>query len=834
MSAGEGTPAVARMVSLAEALQQAVALHQAGRLPQAARLYRAILDADPNQFDALRLLALIDAVDGRPADARGLLDRALAQRPDSAAAHMDRASVCKALGEYEEALASCCRALALRPDSPDLVNLQGAILLDLERYPEALVACETALALQPASAATNYNRGLALQLLQRPAEALASYDDALRSEPAFPEALHNRGNVLHALGRYDEALASWDLALAQKPDFPQALHSRGLLLHELRRHDEALVAFDRAVALDPGFAAAFNDRGLTLNELLRHDEALASCEQALAIRPDYSEAFINCGVIFSRWKRYEFAVDAYNRALLIKPDSIEALHNRGLALQQLARYKEAAADFARALEIDPAARYSRAMLLFMRLQCCDWREFEPAARQFAAEVADGTATAVPFPMLCIADAPTAHRRCAEAWVAANYPPAPVPLWRGERYEHERIRVAYLSADFKEHAMAYLMAELFERHDRARFEVTGVSWGSPEASPMRTRLMGAFERFVEVQGWSDPDVARLLRELEIDIAVDLNGFTHDGRLGILAQRPAPVQVNYLGYPGTLGAPYIDYIVADTVVIPEEDRKDYAEQVAYLPDSYQVNDRRRRIAEVTPTRGQAGLPERGVVFCSFNNNCKITPEVFAVWMRLLQAVEGSVLWLLEGNAVALSNLRREAQARGVSAKRLVFAPRVDLAEHLARHRLADLFLDTLPYNAHTTTSDALWAGLPVVTCLGAAFAGRVAGSLLRAAGLPELVTTSLAEYEALSLRLARKPEALAAMKAKLVRNRDTCALFDSERFRRHLEAAYATMWERVQRGEAPAGSATPQAANRRLDQPTPTGDRRQHHTRSFDTK
>jgi predicted O-linked N-acetylglucosamine transferase (SPINDLY family) len=364
-------------------------------------------------------------------------------------------------------------------------------------------------------------------------------------------------------------------------------------------------------------------------------------------------------------------------------------------------------------------------------------------------------------------------------------------------------VAYLSADFHEHATAYLMAELFERHDRSRFEVTGVSWGPDIPSALRSRLIAGFERFVDVRGRNDREVARWLRAQEIDIAVDLKGYTHKTRMGIFAQRPAPVQATYLGFPGTLGAEYMDYVVADEVVIPGGEREHYAERVVYLPGSYQVNDGKRAIAERTPTRGELGLPERGFVFCSFNNNYKITPGMFDVWMRLLKGVEGSVLWLLEGNAAAPGNLRREAQARGVAGERLVFARRAPLAEHLARQRVADVFLDTLPCNAHTTASDALWAGLPVLTCLGGTFAGRVAGSLLRAVGLPELVTESAGEYEAKALALAREPEVLAAVRAKLAANRGTSALFDAGRFARHLEAAYVTMWERAERGEPPQG-------------------------------
>jgi predicted O-linked N-acetylglucosamine transferase (SPINDLY family) len=352
-----------------------------------------------------------------------------------------------------------------------------------------------------------------------------------------------------------------------------------------------------------------------------------------------------------------------------------------------------------------------------------------------------------------------------------------------------------------------MAELFERHDRNKFEILGISSGPDRRSEMRSRLIAAFDRFVDVRRLSDADVARLLREAEADIAVDLKGFTQNCRPSILAHRPAPIQVNYLGYPGTMGAEYIDYIVADEFVIPRDHQIHYSEKVVYLPDCYQVNDRKRKIAERPPARAEVGLPEHGFVFCCFNNNFKMTPRIFDIWMRLLQRVDQSVLWLLQGSTAAESNLRREAQVRGINPSRLIFAPRMKLQQHLARHRLADLFLDTLPYNAHTTASDALWTGLPVVTCAGTTFAGRVAGSLLQAVGLPELVTNALEDYEALALRLATQQGLLQEIKGKLAKNRLTTPLFDTGRFCGHIEAAYTAMWDIHQRGEPPKAFMVP---------------------------
>jgi predicted O-linked N-acetylglucosamine transferase (SPINDLY family) len=346
-----------------------------------------------------------------------------------------------------------------------------------------------------------------------------------------------------------------------------------------------------------------------------------------------------------------------------------------------------------------------------------------------------------------------------------------------------------------------MAEIFERHDRSRFEVTAFSFGPEKQDAMRARVSKAFERFVDVRGLQDAGVAALARKLSVDIAVDLKGHTEDARPGIFAQRAAPVQVAYLGYPGTMGAGYMDYIIADATVIPEAHKEHYTEKVVWLPDSYQANDSTRPISSRTYSRGLEGLPETGFVFCCFNANYKFLPGTFDAWMRILKHVQGSVLWLIEDNAEAVANLRKEAVRRGVDAGRLVFAGRLPQAEHLARQRLADLFLDTLPCNAHTTTSDALWAGLPVLTRSGETFAGRVAASLLKAVGLPELVVATQEAYEALAIALASDPARLAAIRRKLSAARLTSPLFDAARFAHNIEAAYVAMHERHLAGALP---------------------------------
>jgi len=598
----------------------------------------------------------------------------------------------------------------------------------------------------------------------RSAEALELIGAALTTKPDYAEAYYNRGNILAKLGRYEAALASYDAALALQPGSAEVHHNRGNALFKLERHEEALAAFGKALAIEPTHIAALNSRGTVLKDLRRYDEALASYDSALALRHDHADTLYNRGNLFKEIKRFEDSLASYAKAQAVMRDHPDKF---GI--------------------IDPA------------LATCDWARSDGLADAIRADLAAGKSSVTPFTLVGYCDDPVLHLQCAKNFVGDRIPVRPQSLWNGTRYRHERIRIAYLSADFRAHATAFLIAELFERHDRTRFEVLGVSFGADDGSEIRSRLVRSFDAFHDVRARNDREIATLLRELEVDIAVDLKGFTHESRPEIFAHRPAPIQVGYLGYPGTIGADFLDYILADPVVLPLDQQPLYAEKIVQLPDCYQVNDSKRVVAAETPTREAAGLPETGFVFCCFNNNYKIRRPVFDVWMRLLNGVPGSVLWLLRDNEAAGRNLRNEAAARGIDPTRLIFADRATLEDHLARHRLADLFLDTLPYNAHTTASDALWTGLPVVTCQGNAFAGRVAASLLNAIGLPELVTHNLSDYEALALRLATDPAALKAVREKLARNRTTHPLFDTDRFRRNIEAAYLRMWETWQRGE-----------------------------------
>ena len=631
------------------------------------------------------------------------------------------------------------------------------------------------------------------------AEAARLYGEVLRANPQHFQALFALGAVYYQTGRFEDAQRLVEAAIRINPRVAEAFFTRGCALQRLNRIPEAIVCFDQALGLKPNFVDAQSNRGLCLMALNRHAEALESLDLALALDEANVGAWNNRGCALQNLGRFDEAIAAFDQAIARDSRSVQSFVNRGAALGAKKRYADAANDFQKALALDPEFPYAHGNLALYRMHSCDWRNFDSDNEALTARIKAGKPVVFPFIYVAISHSMADQLQCARLWVANQAPPSPTPLWRGEMYRHGKIRLAYVSADFHAHATAHLMAGVFEQHDRNRFELFALSFGPDDKSEMRARVRSAFDHFIDVREKSDAEIARLIRQMEIDIVVDLKGYTKDHRSGIFSYRPAPLQASYLGYPGTMGAPYIDYIIADPIVIPDEHRGYYSERIAYLPDSYQCNDTRRPMADHRFTREQAGLPEIGFVFCCFNNNYKITPRIFALWTRLLNKVPGSVLWLLEDNADAVRNLRREAEAHGVAPDRLIFAPRLSGAEHLARHRLADLFLDTEPYGAHTTASDALWAGLPLVTARGATFAARVAASLLHAVGVPELVTDSLDAYEALALRLANNPEALGQIKAKLTQNRDTCPLFDTVRFTRNLESAYLSMWQRWQRGE-----------------------------------
>ena len=720
-------------------------------------------------------------------------------------AKLDQAIALHQQGRYGEAEPLYREVIKKVPDQFDALHLLGVLEAQKGRHEAAANLIRKALAVNSRSAEAYSNLAHALRAINRPAEALSNYDRALALKTAYPEALNGRGNALRDLKKHDDAVASFDRALTFRPDYAEAFNNRGHALRALGRFEEALGNHERALALKPDFADALLGIGIALQGLERNNDALTFFDRALSIKPT-SEAFNYRGNLYRILNLRENALADFELSLSIKPDFADALYNHGNVLLELRRHEEIIVDMERLLHIAPDYEYARGHLLYSKMHHCDWHSFSKNKAIVIQGVRAGKRAMLPFPFLAVSDSASDQLACAQTYVEHQCPPSSEPLWTGEIYQHDRIRIAYLSSDFREHAMPYLMAGFFEQHDHGRFETIAVSFDSKGSSVMRDRLKRTFDRFIDVEMQSPLETAKLLRSLEIDIAVDLMGFTAGGRAKIFALRPAPIQINYLGFPATMGATYIDYILADRYVIPEEMQAHYSEKIVYLPDTFQANDANRQIAGSTQSRIESGLPENGFVFCSFNSSNKITPDMFDIWMRLLQRTANSVLWLIHANAAVTSNLRKEAKKRGINPDRLVFAPGMNnYAQHLARYRLADLFLDSLPFNAGTTASDALWAGLPVLTCSGNAFPARMAGSLLNAVGLPELITNSPEEYEALAITLATSEPLLSDIKSRLAANRSSCPLFNTDRFRRHIESAYITMWDSYQRGGVPTGFA-----------------------------
>jgi protein O-GlcNAc transferase len=771
------------------------------RLDQATAHYRQVLAIRPRSAEAHYSLGLALLGQGKSTQAMACFEQALVLKPTYHEAHYNLGYVLKEQGRLAEAAERYQRALALKPDFADAHNGLGAVLLLQGRSAKAMACCERALALRPDFAQAHCNLGSVFAQQGRLDRATASFERARALMPGFAETHCNLGGVFTRQGKLDEAMACFEQALALKPDFAEARNSRGIALRDLRRPTEALADFDQALAIKPDYADALNNRGLALRDLQRPAEALASFESALAIRPGDADAFHNRGIALRDLGRAAEALASFDEALAIKPDNCDFLCSRGVALRDLQRPAEALESFDKALTIKPDHRLAFGGIAEAALAACAWTRTATLADELKTRIAQPGSIISPFTLLGYGSDPLLQLECAKRSIRDKIPVPAQPLWNGAIYHHDKVRIAYLSADFRRHALSFLMAELFELHDRAHFEVLGISFGPDDQSGIRARVVRTFDQFHDVRSKSDLDVAKILNDLQVDIAIDLNGHTHGARSGILAHRPAPIQVSYLGYPGTMGADFIDYLIADKTVLPFDQQPFYTEKIVHLPDCYQVTDSRREIAARVPARREAGLPENGFVFCCFNNNSKITPPVFDVWMRLLGAVAGSVLWLVQDNSDAKENLRKEAAVRGIDPARLVFAGRQGPEEYLARYRLADLFVDTLPYNAHTTASDALWMGLPLLTCRGDSFVGRVATSLLYAAGLPELATHDLGEYEALALRLATDAPLLRGLRHRLAQNRATCPLFDTDRFRRHIESAYRTMWELQQCGESP---------------------------------
>ena len=758
------------MANHSAAIARGIAQQQAGNVAAAADVYRQILEHDPSCADAWHLLGL-----------------ALHQQGDSLAA-----------------VEPIHRAIALLPRFAMFRNNLGSVLMKLDRRDEAIASFRRAAELDPQSVAAWRNVASAAKATGDVDGALNAYEHLLALDANQPEAHYSVGQLYLQQRRPQQAVASFRAVLQQRPEQLGALLSLAVACWEAGLVSESIEHYEQLLARSPQEIHALvnlaNIRQLQgdLNESVR------LYRRAIEVNPQMTMAWSNLGVALSSQGQTAAAIDALRQAVRLDATLAEAWFNLGNALVG-DDPAEALSCFLQVLQLSPANEAALAGAVHQAQIICDWRQLPELVERLRVVVQQpldprATTTASPFAFLTIDPPSTSaeQRHCAERWITRRLA---VDTRLRQTFTHrrattrpDRLKIGYLSADYQTHATAHLIAELFEQHDSRRFEIAAYSYGPADDGEMRRRLIASCARFVDLRELSFAAASQRIYNDGVDILVDLKGYTGGCRPEILAPRPAPVQVNYLGYPGTMGASFIDYIVVDDFIVPADQQAHYAEQVVYLPGCYQVNDRQRPFPPVTLTRRELGLPPTGFVFGALNNNYKITPEAFVVWLRLLREVPGSVLWLLAGNRQAAANLRAAAEQSGIDPARLIFAPRCSIAEHLARHHAIDLFLDTFPVNGHTTTSDALWMGCPVVTRSGETFISRVAGSLLTAIGLPEFVTNNWPDYESLALSLARDPAQLKPLRERLAAARNSCGLFDAARFARHIEAAYDAMWQR----------------------------------------
>lgn len=740
---------------------KAAKLQEAGNSAEAELLYRKVLKSNPVDFVSLYSLGVIDFTKGNYVTALDLFKRARKVKPDFAQLYFNTGLTYLKLGNITEATSYLQKAL------------------DLDSYYE------------PARKQ--------LELLNMASYKADSSDTPVTSTSYQSEI--TKALELQSQNRKDEAEAVFIKVLQQDENNVLSLYSMGVIEQQRGEPDRALAYFDRGVAAQPEYAPMWFCRAVVLQSLKQHEKAVESFDRALAINPQYVEAYVNRGAVFAEMKRHRDALLNYEELLKIDPKNTRALNNRGILLSDFKMFDLAIQTYEILLQVDPEYEYALGLLAFAKLHACRWDNLEEYFTKVTEGVRAGKRVCKSQGFLAMSNDPNDHLLCAKTF-ASQYFPAQPPIWQGEIYNHKKIRIAYISPDFREHPVGHLTAGIFEQHDKEKFEIIAISLGIDDGSRLRQRMVDAFDKFIDARQMRSKDIASMMREMEIDIAIDLAGYTADSRTDVFACRPVPIQVNFLGYSSTMGTDYMDYIIADRHIIPEESQKFYSENVIYMPDTYLPTDATVNISEITPTREECGLPAEGFVFCSFNHDYKINPAIFDVWMRLLKQVPGSVLWLMKLNECAEQNLGKEAEARGVNPNRIVFATRVlRIEDHLARYRVADLFLDTTPYNAHTTTSDVLRAGLPVLTCRGKAFAGRVASGLLSVVGLPELITDSLKEYESLALKFAQENDMQQRIRTKLQENLETTPLYDTVRYCRNLEQVYTTMWDRYQQNIPP---------------------------------
>ena len=715
-----------------EKYNQAVNFLKSGKLDKAKVLCLEILEEQPDDFDTLRLFALISFQDKN----------------------------------YHQSLDLISRAIKIKPDFAEIYNFYSIVLIHLKKIDEAI----------------------------------KSWNDAIKIKPDYAEAYYNRANALSELRRFNEAVESYDKAIQIKPDYAEAYYNRGIALLKLGRLDEAIESYDKAIQIKPDYAEVHNNRGNALLNFNKLNEAIESYDKAIQIKPDYAEAYYNRANALSELRRFNEAVESYDKAIQIKPDSVEFHYNRGIALIKFNKLEDALQSYDRAIKIKPDHNYLLGQYFHLKNKMCDWSNFNENLENLKDKILKLKTASIPWSILSIYDSPLLQKISAETYLKSKYSKTNILKPIIKREPNKKIRIGYFTANFRDHAQSYLLVKALELHDKSKFELIGFSLNPVNKShdEMYKRISSIFDQFIDVGSKSDIEIVEISRDIKIDIAVDLMGFTQNNKFRIFIKRCAPIQINYLGYPGTSGSNCMDYLIGDKIVIPKENQKFFTEKIAYMPNTYQANGSEKQISKKKFTREEFGLPKNSFVFCCFNQNYKINPETFDLWIEILNSVNNSVLWLFEADPIASKNLKKELEVKGLNPCRIIFAKKMSQADHLARHQLADLFIDSFPYTAHTTCSDALWAGLPVLTRIGNSFASRVAASLLAAIDLSEMIVKTKKEYKDLAIEIANNKEKLKQIKNKLQKNILTKPLFDTKLFTKNIEELYSIMYQRYHSG------------------------------------
>ena len=769
-------------------LQKGVCETHHGKAQEAITTLGRACELDPSNADCFFGLGNAYSHGGEKQAALKLLDKAIQLNPVHYRSWNNRGVIFLDLAQHDDAQACFERALSIHPSFVEAHNNLGNVLRALGRYEEARACYSRAIAHQPTYADGHYNLGVVLSDLGDFEPSIASYEIAIQLNPRYWRAYINLGAVLHRhFKQPDKARGFFETVISNDPSSHEAFFNLGNAVKDLGDVEGAINNYRAALRLKPDYYDALNNLGLCQKEVGSFQDALQSYQAALRFKPDYARALNNLGVLYRLLDEPDASLNAYNTAISIDPKFVDAFNNRGNLFKEFGRLDQAIADYEMVHSLDPDYDFFFGTLQHARMKACDWRGYEGHLNYLRQGIEEGRYVTPPFPPLSLFDDPGLHARNTRTYAEKMYPAKQLDVPIPELRNNGKIRLAYFSSDFYNHATSYLIAELLELQSRDKFHLIGISWGPRLTDSMSSRVRLAFDEYHEVHDLSDPGVAKLSRSLGVDIAIDLKGYTSQCRTGIFACRCAPIQINYLGYPGSMQSSYFDYIIADPFLIPAQGAQYFSEKVIYLPDTYQVNDRKRPISSTHLSRKECGLPVDAFVFCCFNNNYKITPSIFDVWARILLNCPNSVLWLFKDNELVVGNLRREAQARGVDPNRIFFAERMSLEDHLRRHQCADLMLDTFPYSAHTTASDSLWAGLPLLTLVGESFASRVAASLLHACNLSELVAHNQCDYFFKAVKFYENPQALHSIRKGLRNGRDRFAIFDSQRFVANFEEA-----------------------------------------------